>query len=69
MDALQREKASKFGTWAWNATEYLDAPEEAAACLDLRPHATPGDIAGVARAPGGVARAMDMSLVAREASV
>ena len=69
MATTARRKTSKPKTSSYDVAEHLRTPEEMAAYLDAWLEDAPGDVAGIARALGDVARAKGMSQVAKEAGL
>ena len=56
-------------TMPYDIAAQLRTPEEMAAYLDAWLHEAPDDAAGIARAPGDIARAKGMTQVAKDAGL
>jgi probable addiction module antidote protein len=63
------KKARKIKTKPFVVSDYLRTPEDIAAYLDAWLEEAPGDVTGIARALGDIARAKGMGQVAKQAGV
>lgn len=61
MATTAREKSPNVKTSLYDVAEHLRTPEEMAAYLDAWLKEAPGDVSGIARALGDIARAKGMS--------
>lgn len=67
--ARKATETPKTRATSHDVTEHLRAPAEMAACLDAWLEEAADDASGVARAPGDIARARGMSIVAGAAGL